>query len=265
MKHQTIALLCGTALLVTGCASDKEVNLDQNALTKVHRIAVVGPVDPVPVGVTTQSEANAQKAISAAAAIPLFGVLGAAVAGGVAGAISAEIAKETSEPLAKRVEAEHYKLGGAMQASVVDSLKSQGYDAAPVTITREDPGKFPKNYDGMTDQADMVFDATASALCSNIDSGDKEHFRPVVAMNVRLYRTSDHTVVMRKVFLLDDATAKPDAFHIKGEAQYDLADYDALKADVGKCLDGVKAAVPQLTQGIASTLPKSPQSVATSQ
>src|SRR5690348_13483040 len=111
MKHVSSALLCGTAFLVSACATEKEVTLDQKSLTGVHRIAVVGPADPVAIAVTTENEIAAQRAVSAAAAIPLFGVLGAAVAGGVAGAISAGIAQETSEPLAKKVEAEHYQLG----------------------------------------------------------------------------------------------------------------------------------------------------------
>lgn len=264
MKRVSLALLCGTALLISGCATEKEVALDQNNLTGVHRIAVVGPADPVPLVVTTENEVRAQQAVSAAAAIPFAGVLGAALAGGVAGAISAEIARETNEPLAKKVEAEHYQLGNAMQVAMTDALKSNGYDASEVTFTRKDAG-FPKDYDSIKDQTDLVLDAMATATCTNVNSGDKSHFRPVVTMNVRLFRTSDHTVLMRKQFLLDDAVAKPDTFNIKGDTQFDQADYDTLKNDVGKCLDGVKAAVPVLTQGIAATLPKPVQTVAATQ
>ena len=200
--------------------------------------------------------------MAAAAAIPVLGVLGAAIAGGAAGAISGEIARETSEPLAKKVEAEHYLLGDAMQLSLIDALKSHNYDAVKISFARKNANEFPDNYDSIKDQADIVIDATAAAICSNVDSGDKSHFRPVVTMDVRLFRTADHVVLMRKHFILDDATAKPDAYHIKGETQFDLPNYAALKADVGKCLDGVKAAVPVLTQSIAATLAQSPQTLA---
>ncbi|HTT98437.1 MAG TPA: hypothetical protein VMF58_10330 [Rhizomicrobium sp.] len=262
MKRNTLAALCGAAVLVSGCASQKDVELDQKNLASVHRIAVVGPADPVAITVFTQRQAEAQQAMAAAAAIPFAGVLGAAIAGGVAGGISAEIAHETSEPMAKKVEEEHYKLGDAMQTALVASLKSGGFDATTVVLTREDPAKFPENYDSIKDQADLVLDATASAVCSNVGSGKTSHFRPVVTMNVHLVRASDHTIVMHKQFVLDDATAKPDNFHIVGESTYDLPDYDALKADVGKCLDGVKAAVPVLTQTVATTLSHAPQTVA---
>ncbi len=265
MKSQSLAVLCGAAVLVCGCAGQKDVELDQTKLTGVHRVAVVGPADPVPVVVFTEREAAAQKAVAAAAAIPFAGVLGAAIAGGVAGGISAEIARETSEPMARKVEEEHYRLGDAMQASLVASLKSSGYDATAVAFTHENPAKFPANYDSIKDQADLVLDATATATCSNVDSGKNTHFRPVVVMNVHLVRASDHTIVMHKQFVLDDATAKPDAYHIQGETTFDLADYDALKANVGKCLDGVKAAVPVLTQTVATTITHAPQTVAAQQ
>ena len=261
MKYQSFAML-GAAVLVSGCAGQKDVELDQTKLTGVHRVAVVGPADPVPVAVFTERQADAQKAMAAAAAIPFAGVLGAAIAGGVAGGISAEIARETSEPMAKKVEEEHYKLSEAMQASLVASLKSSGYDATAVSFTRANPAKFPDNYDSIKDQADLVLDATATATCSNVDSGKSTHFRPVVVMNVHLVRASDHTLVMHKQFVLDDATAKPDTYHIQGETTFDIPDYDALKADVGKCLDGVKAAVPLLTQSVAATLARSPQTAA---
>jgi len=59
-----------------------------------------------------------------------------------------------------------------------------------------------------------------------------------------------------------NATATPDTFHIKGETTFDVADYDTLKADMGKCLDGVKAAIPVLTQTVAVSLGHTPQTVA---
>lgn len=249
----SFAVLC-TALLVSACAAPKEIEPDQKSLAGVDRIAVVGPSDPVPVGVTTENEIDAQRAVAAAAAIPVLGVLGAAVAGGVAGAVSAEIARETSEPLAKKAEAENYKLGDAIEVSLVDALKNEGYDASEISIPQKKANELPDNYDSIKDQADVVLDATATAVCSNVDSGDQSHFRPVVTIDVRLERTADKTVLMRKHFVLDDAVAKPDAYHFRGDTQYDLPDYDALKADVGKCLDGVKAAVPLLAQGVAATL-----------
>jgi hypothetical protein len=262
MKRETFAVLCGAAVLVCGCAGQKDVELDQTKLTGVHRVAVVGPADPVPVAVFTERQAQAQKAMAAAAAIPFAGVLGAAIAGGIAGGISAEIARETSEPMAKKVEEEHYMLGAAMQAALVASLKSSGYDATAVSFTRANPAKFPDTYDSIKDQADLVLDAMATATCSNVDSGKNTHFRPVVVMSVHLVRAADRTMVMQKQFVLDDATAKPDAYHIQGETTFDLADYDALKADVGKCLDGVKAAVPVLTQDVATTLAHAPRTAA---
>jgi len=263
MTLKTIAALCGAAVLVSGCAGQKDVELDQTKLSGIHRVAVVGPADPVAITVFTKRQAEAQQAMAAAAAIPFAGVLGAAIAGGVAGGISAEIARETTEPMAKKVEEEHYKLGDAIETSMVTSLKSAGYDASTIAFAHDASSyKFPANYDTIKDQTDLVLDVMASAVCTNVNSSDDSHFRPVVTMNVQLFRTSDHSVVMHKTFVLDDATAKPDAFHIKGESTYDLLDYDALKANVGKCLDGVKAAVPVMTQDIVTALAHSPQTVA---
>jgi hypothetical protein len=263
MKRETLAALCGAAVLVSGCATQKDVELDQKNLTTVHRIAVVGPADPVAITVFTKRQAEAQQAMAAAAAIPFAGVLGAAIAGGVAGGISAEIARETTEPIAKKVEEEHYKLGDAIETSMVTSLKNAGYDASTIAFAHESNStKFPANYDSIKDQTDMVLDVMASAVCTNVNSSDDSHFRPVVTVNVHLVRTADNKIVMQKQFVLDDATAKPDAFHIRGEATFDLPDYDALKADVGRCLEGVKAAVPVLTQDVATALARTPQTVA---
>ena len=145
---------------------------------------------------------------------------------------------------------------------MVGALKNAGYDATEISFARKDAGKFPDNYDAIKDQTDLVLDAMASATCSNVNSGGTSHFRPIVTMTVHMFRTSDHTLVMHKQFVLDDATLKPDAFHIKGETTFDVADYDTLKADMGRCLDGVKAAIPVLTQTVAASLTHNPQTAA---
>ena len=98
MKLKTFAALCGTALLVSGCATQKDVELDQKKISpSVHRIAVIGPADPVTINVNTENEARAQRAVAAAAAIPFAGVLGAAIAGWRRrGNLGGDRARETS-------------------------------------------------------------------------------------------------------------------------------------------------------------------------
>ncbi len=251
MKQGLVAVMSVTALLVAGCAENKQVELDPKSLSNVHRITVVGPPDPVPMAVVTQNEVNAQRAVSAAAAIPFAGVLGAAIAGGVAGGIAAEVARETSKPLNDEVAAEKYSYSAAMQDELVAALKAGGYDVSMASVEHK-PGRFAEKLDD--GQTDLFIDALASATCTNVGGGEKAHFRPVVTVQMKLIRRGETGPIMNKVFVYDDAITKPDAFQIKGDPQYDIADYAALKSNIKGCLNGIKATARPLAKAIADAI-----------
>lgn len=239
-------------MVVAGCA-EQQVELDPKNISNVHRVTLVGPSDPVPIAVVTQNEVNAQRAVQAAAAIPFAGVLGAALAGGVAGAISAEVARETSKPLNDEVAVEKYSYAASIQDALVAALKTDGYDVSTVSIKHKPLG-FAEKLDGVGGQSDLIFDAVVSATCTNVGSGEKVHFRPVVNVQVRLSRPGATSPIMNKTFVYDDALAKPDAFQVKGDPQYDIADYAALKANVKGCLDGIKASAVPLSKAVAAVV-----------
>ena len=201
--------------------------------------------------IVTRREVDAQRAMSAAAAIPFAGVLGAALAGGVAGGISAEVARETSKPLNDDVAAEKYSYATSLRNELVNALKADGYDVATASLEHK-PGRFAEKLDALGGQSDLVLDIVASATCSDVDAGKSPHFRPVVRARVKLTRPGDPSPIMDKDFLYDDALAKPDAFQIKGDPRYDIADYAALKANIKGCLQGIKASVPALANAIIS-------------
>ena len=254
MNWKLQTAICAAALVASGCAGTPDTVLDAKALTGAHSAVVVGPDDPVSIAVDTQADANARAAMAAAAAIPFAGVLGAAVAGGVAGAIVAEIHKETTQPLLDAAQAEKYQLGSAMKDALVTALQSDGYNASAGQIVRKSVTDFPANYDSLKGQTDLVVDVAASAMCTDIDSGKSSHFRPVVRMTVILAHPGDKKVLMRKSFVYDDAAAKPDAYNIKGDPQFDIPDYKALKANIGECLKGIKSGVTPLAQALAAVL-----------
>jgi len=252
MKLNLVAVTCVSALVVSGCAQTN-VELDPKTISNVHRVTVVGPSDPVPIAVYTQGELNAQRAMSAAAAIPFAGVLGAAVAGGVAGGISAAIAHETSKPLNDEVAAERYSYAQALQGALVDALKADGYDVSTAPVEHK-PGRFAEKLDDVGGQPDVVVDAVASATCTDVAAGAKAHFRPVIQLDVKLTRPGDAKPIMNETFVYDDALAKLDAFHVKGDPQYDIPNYEALKANIKGCLDGIKASATPLAAAVAGVV-----------
>ena len=262
MKHQLVAALGVAALVVTGCADDKQVELDVKSISNVHRVTVVGPSDPVPIAVVTQDEVNAQNAMMAAAAIPFAGVLGAAIAGGVAGGISGEVARETSKPLNDEIVAEKYSYGAALRNALVTALKADGYDVSIASLEHK-PAQFAEKLDVAGSQSDLIVDAVASASCTNVAAGEKPHFRPVVRVQIRLTRPGETAPIMNKTFVYDDAFAKSDVFQIRGDPQYDLADYAALKANTKGCLDGIKASIDPLAAAVANVV-VAPKTVAKS-
>jgi hypothetical protein len=253
VKQLSITATCVAALAVAGCAHDRQVDLDPKNISTVHRITVVGPSDPVPMAVVTQGEVNAQRAMTAAAAIPFAGVLGAAVAGGIAGGISAEVARETSKPLNDGVAAEKYSYAAALQEALATTLKAEGYDVSTASLQHK-PGRFAERLDGVGGQSDLILDIVASATCTDVQAGKNPHFRPVVHARVKLTRPGDPAPIMDKSFLYDDALTNADAFQIKGDPQYDIADYAALKANIKGCLDGIKASAPSLANAIAGVV-----------
>ena len=258
MKRILVAATSVAALLVAGCATEPQVELDAKAMSSVHRITVVGPPDGVPMSVVTQGEINAQRAMTAAAAIPFAGVLGAAVAGGVAGGISAEVARETSEPLNKEVAAEKYSYAASVQDALVTALKADGYDVSTAKVEHK-TGHFVETLDGVGDKPDLIVDAYAFATCTDVGAGAKAHFRPVVTLRVKMTHPGGAAPVLSKTFVYDEAVATPDAFNIKGDAQYDIADYAALKANIKGCVVGIQASAIPLANAIAAVVaaPKS--------
>jgi hypothetical protein len=256
MKQNLVAVMSVTALILAGCAGTKQVDLDPKSMSSVHHITVVGPPDPVPMAVVTQGEVNAQRAVTAAAAIPFAGVLGAAVAGGVAGGIAAEVARETSKPLNDEIAAEKYSYAATMRDELVTALKADGYDVSTATVERK-PGRFAEKLDGVG-ETDLIVDAVASATCSNVGAeskagaGERAHFRPVAQLQVRLMRPGSAAPIMSKTFVYDDTFSDSTAFMIKGDPQYDVADYAALKANIKGCLDGIKATAAPLAKAVAN-------------
>ena len=253
MKHKLVAVMSVTALFVAGCAENKQVDLDPKSISNVRRITVVGPPDPVPMAVVTQNEVNAQRAVTAAAAIPFAGVLGAAIAGGVAGAITGEVARETSQPLNDEAVFEKYSYATEIQNELLTALKTGGYDVSTVALEHK-PGRFAEKLDSVSGETDLIIDAVASATCTNVGPGEKAHFRPVVTAQVKLMRHGQTTPIMSKVFVYDDEIAKPDAFQIKGDPQYDIADYATLKSNIKGCLDGIRASASPLAKAIAGVV-----------
>ena len=252
MQRKLVAVMGAAALVVTGCAGDKTVELDAKNIAAVHHITVVGPTDPVPLAVTTQNEINAQRAVTAAAAIPFAGVLGAAVAGGVAGGIAGEIARETSKPLNDEALAEKYSYAAAVQTALVAALKADGYDVSTATVEHK-YAQFAEKLDGVG-ASDLIVDAVATATCTNVDAGATAHFRPVVHLQVKLMRPGEATPIMNKGFTYDDAQAKYDAFQIKGDPAHDVADYATLKTNIKACLDGIKASADPLALAVAGVV-----------
>ncbi len=254
MKQKLAAVMSVAALVVTGCAQNSQVELDPKTVSNVHRITLVGPADPIAIAVVTQGELNAQRAVAAAAAIPFAGVLGAAIAGGVAGGISAEVARETSKPLNDEVALEKYSYAAAMRDAVAAELKGAGYDVTAVAVEHK-LGGFAEKLDGVGGgQTDLIIDAVATASCTDVGTDQKAHFRPVVHLLVKLTRPGEANPIMNKDFVYDDETAALDAFHVKGDSQYDIADYAALKANVKGCLEGIKASAPTLAKAVASVV-----------
>jgi len=257
VKQYLVAAMSVAALTVAGCA-ETPVDLDLKTISSVHRVTVVGPSDPVPISVVTQGEVNAQRAMTAAAAIPFAGVLGAAVAGGVAGGIAAEVARETSKPLNDEVAAEKYSYAAVFQDALVTALRADGYEVSTASVEHK-LGRFAEKLDGVGGQPDLIVDAFASATCTDVGGGEKAHFRPVVHVQVQLMRPGGTAPIMNKGFVYDEAVAAPDAYQLKGDPKYDIADYAALKANIKACLIGIQASAVPLANAVAGVLvtPKS--------
>lgn len=252
VRQISIAAVCAASMVVTACAGDKQVDLDPKIMSTVRHITLVGPADPVPLAVVTQNELNAQQAVTAAAAIPFAGVLGAALAGGVAGAISAEVARETSKPLNDAAAAEKYSYAADFQGALSTALKASGYDVSTATVDHKAMG-FAAKLDGVG--GDLIVDAVASATCTDVHAGKgNAHFRPVINVQVKLTRPGEITPVMNKSFLYDDAIVASDAFRIKGDPHYDVADYATLKGDIKACLAGIKASATPLANAVIAVV-----------
>lgn len=241
------SLACVVLLATAGCAN-RDVELDRANLEGVHEVAVIGPADPDMLIIRTQAVANRQ--VVEVGALSLFGAVGGLVAG-------AAIASETdamSKPLNDEVTKQHYHLGASLQDAFESALKNGGYQVVRANVKRSSAMGFADKYDGIDPHADLVLDAVASAAFTNIDSGSKQHFRPIVSVVVKLVLLKNNKTIMRKTFVYDDAVEHPTAFQVVGDPQYDMDTYKRVEASTPQCLAGIDAGVAPLAKAVVAVM-----------
>jgi len=205
-------LSCGMAVLIAGCVTAQQVDLDKAANSRLRRIALV-PVDP-PKNVIVANIGSPAMA---------FGAIG----GLMAGINDADHSSAYKEMLnSKKVE-----LAPALTAALQDELRKSGFEV--VTITDQKPtlsadGK-TLDYKGIHTDADALM-VVRLATVGYMSPQFSSTYRPWVAATAVLFDASTKKPIYAKTFSAGYEMKVKNAIHVDTSARFRYGSFDELSA-----------------------------------
>jgi hypothetical protein len=205
-------LLCVMALLISGCVTAQQIDLDKAANNRLRKIALM-PVDP-PQNVIVQNIGSPAMA---------FGAIG----GLIAGTNDAGHSNTYAEMLKTR----KVELASVMTAAIQDELRKSGFEV--VTITDQKP-KVSENgktldYKGIHTDADalmVVRIATVGFMSPQFSSS----YRPWVAVTAVVFDAKTEKPIYVKTFSAGYEMKVKNAIHVDTSARFKYGNFDDLSA-----------------------------------
>lgn len=215
------ALLCGVALLISGCVTAQQVDLDKAANPTLRKIALM-PVDP-PKNVIVANIGSPAMA---------FGAIGGLIAG-------ANDANHSST-YADMLKAGKVELAPAMTAAVQTELRKAGFTV--VTITDQKPTLSPDrktlDYSGIRTDADAIL-AVRIATVGYMSPQFSTTYRPWVAATAVLFDAKTKKTLYVRTFSAGYEMKVKNAIHVDTSARFKYANFDDLSARFADSVDGL--------------------------
>jgi hypothetical protein len=212
-----------TLLLLTGCVSAPNVDVDKAAASRIKRIAILAMPEP------GQKEIVVWK-MGGGAALGLIGAL-----------IEVETANKYSKQFASVLEKRVRPLSEGMLSNLADSLAKDGYQTVVVR------GQWPKltSDKKSADFTEVHVDADAILCVSLSVTGyvsriSSQYYEPWVVINAELVDARTRQALYRKTINVGCEFKIKNVVHIPADAQYRFESFDDLMLHVDYAIAGLE-------------------------
>ena len=218
------SLLAGSALaalLLAGCASAPNIEVDRAAATQVKRVAVLGIHEPT--NVTVMNIGGAAGA---------FGLIGGLIQGGT----NADHSKQFAEALKQQKQS----LSEPMLAAITQSLKEDGFE---VTVAADQKPKLAA--DGKSDDyTDVHVDADAIlsvwfGVVGYMSAPNSTHYEPWVLIKARLLDAKTKKDIYFKTFCVGYKMKIENAVMLPADPKYRYKSFDDIMAHTSDAAAGL--------------------------
>jgi hypothetical protein len=135
------------------------------------------------------------------------------------------------------------------------NLAAHGYTVTSVTGTREKPGEFFKAYPAAEPKVDAYLDilmSTYGYYAAGV--GGSTPYRPYVALQVRLVRASDQSVLMQDSITYSAAAQGQGVITISPDPAYTYPSSDQLESDADNSVKGLQIALAKSAEAVSSLM-----------
>jgi hypothetical protein len=233
-----VAVLIGTALLLSACAGQPEIPFDKSTAGDIKTIGIVTMSIPDQPSVRLASDIGQS-----------FGLIGALVDAGMESSRNSQFWAE--------IDGAHNPPPALFAADMAAALREHGYDVKTIDVPKRDSG-FLKTYPPAADgHVDAYLDVTFIGIGYGYMAagiGKSTPYRPFAYVNCRLVRASDQQVLMQDLVFYNPVNGTSKIVTVTADPTYTFTDFDALHADPKKARDGMDDAFRQTAEAIANLL-----------
>jgi hypothetical protein len=235
MRRVILAVILPLVVVLAGCATTPQIPYDRMTAGEIKAIGIVTPKFP-----------NRATVILATTVGQSFGLVGALVDAGL------QEGRDSS--FDKMVKAQNFVAQDAFMQRLTETLQGHGYTVSNISAMRTRDGFMDKYPMEPTDAYLDLVVTSYGYIAAGI--GNSTPYRPRFAVQVRLVRASDSSVLMQDTVLYNPYTpgGETKAITISPDPAYEYATFDALESSSEKAVTGLQDAVYRSADAVGNLL-----------
>jgi hypothetical protein len=225
--------LSAVIVMLMGCATHKQA-FDRTANQEIKTIAMLEP------------------AYSGEYMVMNFGHAGMAF-GLIGGVIAAADMQSKTNDFTEMMKVRDFKIVEEFENALTGELQNAGYTVKLLKVRREKP-KFLDSYDALDKDADAYLDLRLGAgyFCASAF----DDYVPMVSSGVRLVKRGTNDVAYQDLIGYGYEPPIGNPVIIAADKKYCFEDFDALKKEPDRAMEGLRKGVPLVAKRIAQDLTK---------
>jgi hypothetical protein len=234
LKDWRVAAVMAVALTLAACAGT-EIPYDRSAAS-IKTIGVLTPDIPQKPTVRLASDVGQS-----------FGLVG--------GLVDAAMESNRNDKLWAVLLTRNFAVSSTLSDDLVASVKTHGYDAKYVPVTRGKSG-FLKTYPPATETGvDAYLDVSAVGIGYGYVAagiGSSQPYRPFVWLDCKLVRASDAAVLMQDRVMYNPIGQGSKEVTVSPDPSYQFTDFDGLLASREQAVKGIEVSLKQTADQVGS-------------